>query len=110
MQTQQTYSPTRGERLASVGSVIIAFLTSQHALHMLLMIGLGGASMDAGAGLMTLYPTLRRAMLLMAVVMAGITAYLLVRHRPPLARRTINGLSIVLTLGLVIWSISQFGV
>ena len=109
MQTQQT-TPTRAERIASVGSVIVAFLAGQHALHMLLMLGLAGASMDAGMSFMTAYPTVRRVMLLMAVVMAGITAYLLVRHRPPLGRQVVNVLSIVLTVGIVIWSISQFGV
>lgn len=110
MQTQQTDTPTRGERLTSAGSVIVAFLASQHALHMLLMLGLGGASMGVGMSFMAAYPTLRRVMLLIAVVMAGVTAYLLVRHRPPLARRVMNVLSIALTLGLLIWSISQFGV
>jgi hypothetical protein len=110
MHTQQTYAPTRGERLTSVGSVIVAFLASQHSLHMLLMLGLSGASMGAGTSFVTAYPTLRRVMLLVALVMAGGTAYLLVRHRPPLARRVMNVLSIILTLGLFIWSISQFGV
>jgi len=89
--------------------MILAFLASQHSLHMLLMLGLGGASMGAGMSFMTTYPTVRRVMLLMAVVMAGVTAYLLVQHRPPVAQRVMNLLSIVLTLGLVIWSISQFG-
>jgi|GEM_PF-491191 len=110
MQTQQTYLPTRRERLTSVGSVIVAFLASQHSLHMLFMLGLAGTSMDAGMSFMTAYPTVRRVMLLMALVMAGVTAYLLVRHRPPLGRRVVNVLSIVLTVGIVIWSISQFGV
>ena len=107
MQTSQTYTLTRRERLASFGSVIVAFLASQHhSLHMLLMLGLGGAGMSV----MTTDPTVRRVMLLLSLVMAGVTAYLLVRHRPPLTRRIVNLLSIVLTLGLLIWSVSQFGV
>lgn len=107
MQATQTYTSTRRERFMAFGSVIVAFLASQHhALHTLLMLGLGGA----GTSFMTMYPMVRRAMLLVALVMAGVTAYLLVRHRPPLARRVMNVLSIVLTLGLLIWSISQFGV
>ena len=107
MQTKQMHPSTLGERLTSVGSVIVAFLASQHhSLHMLLMFGLGGA----GVGFMGADPTVRRVMLLVALVMAGVTAYLLVRHRPPLAQRVVNLVSIVLTLGLLIWSISQFGV
>lgn len=106
MQTQQIDASPRSERLSSVGSVIVAFLASQHhSLHMLLMFGLGGA----GMGLMTTDPTVRRVMLLVSLGMAGVTAYLLIRHRPPRARLVMNVLSIVLTLSLVVWSISQFG-
>ena len=107
MQISQTYTLTRRERLASFGSVIVAFLASQHhALHMLIMLGLGGTS----TGFMTAYPLIRRAMLLIALALAGVTAYRLVRHRPPLARRVVHLVSILLTLGLLVWSVSQFGV
>ena len=107
METTRTDVSTRRERLTSVGSVIVAFLASQHhSLHMLVMLGLGGAGMS----FMTAYPMLRRVMLIVALAMAGVTTYLLIRHRPPLAQRALNLISIVLTLGLLIWSISQFGV
>jgi hypothetical protein len=73
---------------------------------MLLMLGLGGT----GTSLMSTYPTIRRAMLSVALAMAGVTAYRLVRHQPPLGQRVVNVISIFVTLGLLIWSISQFGV
>ena len=59
---------------------------------------------------MTAYPLIRRAMLLVALALAGVTAYWLVRHRPPLAQRVVHLVSILLTLGLLVWSVSQFGV
>ncbi len=106
MHTQQTPTPTRLERLTASGSVLVAFVASQHhALHMLLGLGLGGA----GMGVMATSPLLRRAMLLVALALAAVTAYRLLRHRPPRPQYVINLLSIVLTLGLLVWSISQFG-
>lgn len=106
MHTRPTPPPTRLERLTASGSVLVAFVASQHhALHLLLMLGLGGAEM----GVMATSPTLRRAMLLVALALAVVTAYRLLRHRPPRPQYIINLLSIVLTLGLLGWSIGQFG-
>ena len=97
---------TRSERLISAGSVIAALLATQHhALHMLLMLGLGGAGMSSTA----MSPMLRRGMLLAALAMAAFTGYRLLRHPLPRHRRVLNLLSIVLTLGLLAWSIGQSG-
>ena len=107
MQAKQTDRQARSERITSAGSVVVAFLASQHhSLHMLLMLGLG----STGTFPMEAYPTIRRIMLLAALTMAGITAYRLVRHRPPLAPRVVNVISIVFTVGLLVWSVNQFGV
>jgi uncharacterized membrane protein len=86
--------------------VIAALLASQHhALHMLLMLGIGGA----GTSIMAMSPALRRSMLAFALTMAAITGYRLLRHPLPRRRRMINVLSIVITLGLVVWSLGQYG-
>ena len=105
-----TDASSRRERLASFGSVIVAFLASQRLLHVLRMLGLGEASNAAGVSFLTAYPTTHRVILLIVLVMAGVAASLPFRHRPPLAQGVINVLSIVVTFGLLLWSISQYGV
>jgi len=95
------------ERVLSIGAVVLAFLASQHhALHMLLLVvGLGGA----GASFMTTEPLLRRGMLLMSLVMVAVIAYQIRDRGRPRAFRIAGAISIVLTLGLVGWSITKFG-
>jgi hypothetical protein len=106
MQKQRSTPPVSIERLTSSGSVIVALLAGQHhALHLLLMFGLGGA----GMGVMGTSPTLRRAMLLVALALAAVTAYRLVRHHAPPYQRAVSLLSLILTLGLLAWSVVQFG-
>ena len=68
--------------------------------------GLGGA----GTGLMTAFPLLRRAMLLMSLLIAGGLAYRMRDAGCPRSMRILNGVSILLTIGIVMWSVTQFGV
>ena len=99
----------RGARgtLWSIASVVVAFLASQHhTLHMLLLtVGVGGA----GASFLTMFPTVRRLMLLLSLVMVGVTLYQHWRHRPPLAVRALGLVSAALTFGLLAWSIGTYG-
>ena len=107
--TAETTAAARGVRgtLWSVVSVVVAFLASQHhTLHMLLLtVGVGGA----GASFLTMFPTVRRLMLLLSLVMVGVTLYQHWRHRPPLAVRALGLVSAALTFGLLVWSIGTYG-
>ncbi len=95
------------EKILSIGAVVLAFLASQHhALHMLVLaFGMGGAS----TSLMTTAPLLRRAMLSMSLVMVAVMAYQMWRGKRGKALRILNAVSIVITLGLMAWSVKQFG-
>jgi hypothetical protein len=97
----------RKDRVLSISAVVLAFLASQHhTLHMLLLVfGLGGA----GASFMTTAPLLRRAMLLMSLAMVAVIAYQIRNPGRPRSFRIFGAISIALTLGLVGWSIMQFG-
>lgn len=94
--------------IASIGSVALAFLASQHhTLHMLLFsVGIG----SAGMGFMTMFPVVRRVMLLMSLAMLGVIIYQVRDPERPVSMRIMGGVSILLTLGLLIWSVMQFGV
>lgn len=95
------------EGLISVGAVVLAFLASQHhTLHMLLLtIGVGGA----GTSFITTFPLVRRAMLLMSLGMAAVIAWQVRDSKRPKSMRLMGGISILATLGLVVWSVLQFG-
>ena len=95
------------ERVLSIGAMVLAFVASQHhALHMLLFAaGVGGAS----ATLLTAVPLVRRAMLVMALVMVVVMIYQMRNAKRPKSVRLMNAVSIVVTLGLVAWSVMQFG-
>ena len=97
----------RKEGITSLGAVVLAFLASQHhSLHMLLFtIGFGGAGMS----FMTMFPMVRRVMILMSVAMVGVIVYQIRDPKRPIPMRIMGGVSILLTLGLLIWSITQFG-
>jgi hypothetical protein len=96
------------EGLTSVGAVVLAFLASQHhTLHMLLLtVGIGGAGMS----FMTMFPLVRRVMLLMSLAMVGVVVYQVRDPKRPNSVRIMGGVSILLTLGLLIWSVMQFGI
>lgn len=96
------------EGLTSVGAVVLAFLASQHhTLHMLLFtVGIGGAGMS----FMTMFPLVRRVMLLMSLAMVGLVVYQVRDPKRPNSMRIMGGMSILLTLGLLMWSVMQFGI
>lgn len=96
------------EGLTSVGAVVLAFLASQHhTLHMMLFaVGLGGAGMS----FMTMFPLVRRVMLLMSLTMVGMIVFQVRDPKRPIPMRVMGGVSILLTLGLLIWSVVQFGI
>ncbi len=100
---QQTAAISTG----SVGSVVLAFLASQH--HTLMMLMLGAGMGPAGMSLVTSFPMVRRLMLLVSLGIAGLTLYRATSGPRPAAMRAMAVISLVLTLGLVGWSISQFG-
>lgn len=93
--------------LTSVGSVVLALLASQHHnLHMLLFaFGMSAAGMS----FMTTFPMIRRVMLLMSLVMVGITLYQFSSPKRPASMRIMAALSVILTLGIMAWSVSEFG-
>ena len=96
------------EKLTSVSAVVLAFLASQHhTLHMLLLtVGIGGAGMS----FMTMFPLVRRVMLLMSLAMVAVIVYQVRDPKRPYSMRVMGGVSILLTLGLLIWSVMQFGI
>lgn len=98
----------RRESLTGAGSVLVAFLATQHHnLHMLLMtLGMG----SAGMGLMTNFPLIRRLMLVISLIMAVLTLYRLWRQPRPARMRLLGGLSAAFSLVLVLWSVYQFGI
>lgn len=97
----------RREWLFSIGAVVLAFLASQHHnLHMLLLsIGLGGA----GTSFITAVPLVRRAMLLVSLAIVAVIGYQMRDAKRPRSVRITGAISIILTLGLAVWSIMRFG-
>lgn len=97
----------RSEGITSFGAVFLAFLATQHHnLHMLLIaVGIGGA----GMGFMTMFPLVRQIMLLMSLAMVGLMVYRARDSRRPTSMRILNGVSVLVTLGLMGWTVSQFG-
>ena len=95
------------EGITSLGAVCLAFLASQHHnLHMLLVaVGIGGAGMS----FMNTFPVVRKVMLLMSLAMVGLMVYRAWDSKRPASMRVMNLVSVVLTLGLVAWSVSRFG-
>jgi hypothetical protein len=97
----------RKEGVTSFGAILLAFLATQHHnLHMFLFaIGMGGAGMS----FMAAFPVVRQIMLIMSLAMVGLMLYWARDSRRPTSMRIVNVVSIVVTLGLVGWSVSQFG-
>lgn len=95
------------EGLVSIGAAVLAFLATQHHnLHMLLLaLGLGGA----GVAFVQAYPGIRRGMLLLSLVMVVASVSTLRRTQMPSAARVLVSLFTALALGLVVWSLVQFG-
>lgn len=106
--SEESEKTTRKGKIAPFGAVLIAFLATQHHnLHMLLIaIGIGGAGMS----FMTMFPMVRRIMILMSLAMVGLMVYRALDSRRTTSMRITNVVSVVLTVGLVGWSVYQFGV
>jgi hypothetical protein len=100
-------APIGGGRVSSLAAVALAFLASQHHnLHMLLLtFGLGEAAMR----FMTAAPAVRDAMFGMSLAMVGVIAYQIRDSRRPASTRVMGVISILATLGLLAWSLAQFG-
>jgi len=100
-------APVGGGRLSSLAAVALAFIASQHHnLHMLLLtFGLGETAMQ----FMAAAPAVRDAMLAMSLAMVGVIAYQIRNSRRPAATRVMGAISIVVTLGLLAWSVARFG-
>jgi hypothetical protein len=94
--------------LTSVGPVVLAFLAGQHhTLHMLLLTFGAGT---AGMSFLTMYPAIRRAMLAASLGVTGLAAYRATRPGQPRSVRLMHAFSVALTLVLVGWSASEFGI
>jgi hypothetical protein len=91
--------------IASAVGVVLAFLASQHHnLHMLLLsLGLGGA----GGSLMQGFPGIRRAMLIVSLVI--VAASLVSLRRAGTGHRTLVVVSAVVTTALIAWSVLRIG-
>lgn len=108
---------TRLAKITGVGSIVVALLASQHhLLHMLILLAtLGAAGMSGMSGMtgmtgMTGYPPfVRQGMLLMSMVMVGVTIWQMRSRRSNRPLVVLGGASIALTLGLLVWSVTQYG-
>ena len=102
---------TRIAKLTGIGSVVVALLASQHhLLHMLiLLLTLGMAGMSGMNGMAGYPPFVREGMLVMSVAMVGVTAWQMRTWRHNRAMLALGGVSIALTLGLIVWSLTQYG-
>jgi hypothetical protein len=110
--TDERTAAVRGVRrtrevIASAGPVALAFVASQHhSLHMLLLtFGLG----TAGASFLTVYPAIRRSMLIVSLVVAAVLALQATRPGRARAMRLTQMLSVTTTLLLVGWSVIDSG-
>ena len=99
--------PRHLTQITAVGSILVAFLASQHHLiHMLILLIPFGS---AGMSFMSAFPLLRRGMLLMSLVMVGVTLWQMWRGRDHRSMMVLGGVSVALTVGLILWSVAQFG-
>ncbi len=96
-----------GAVLPSLAAWAFAVLAGQHhLLHLLLVsFGLGGA----GAGAMTTVPLVRRAMLLLALVLSAMTMVRLRRRPAARGARLVGAASILVTFGLIARSVILYG-
>ena len=108
---ERTEQPTRLAKLTGVGSIVVALLASQHhLLHMLILLAtLGMAGMSGMNGMAGCPPFVREGMLVMSVAMVGVTGWQMRTWRNNRSMLMLGAVSIVLTLGLIVWSITQYG-
>lgn len=94
-------------RIAAIGAPLLALLASQHHTIMMTLFafGMSGTAMS----FMTAVPWVRDAMLGMSLAMVVFIGWRIKDRRRPRAMRITGAVSIVATLALAAWSISQFG-
>jgi hypothetical protein len=97
-----------GGRLASIGAMVLALLATQHHTIMMLLLAFGLS--DAAMSFMTAAPIVRDVMLGMSFAMIFVIAWQIRNTRRHRSMRVLGAISIVVTLGLLVWSISRFGV
>ncbi len=59
---------------------------------------------------MAMFPMVRRVMLFMSLVMVGVIVTRVRDPKRPTSMRIMGGVSILLSLGLLIWPVMQFGI
>ena len=72
---------------------------------LLLSIGMGGAA----TSFITAVPLVRRVMLLLSLAMVAVIGYQMRDAGRPRSMRIMGAISIMVTLGLAVWSIMRFG-
>lgn len=65
---------------------------------------------SAGMSFMTMFPMVRRVMLLMSLAIVGVIVYQVLDSKRSTSMRIMGGVSILPTPGVLIWSVLQFGV
>jgi type II secretory pathway component PulM len=100
-------APVGGGRLSSLTAPALAFLASQHHNFMMLLLAFGLG--DAAMHVMTAAPRVREVMLGMSLAMVGVIAYQIRDAKRPASIRVIGVISILVTLGLLAWSLARFG-
>lgn len=93
--------------LLSAGSLVLAFLASQH--HTVMMVALAVGLGDAAMGPMTAEPAVRRVMLGISLAMAAVIAWRIRDPRRPRPMRVTGALAIIATLALAAWTVARFG-
>lgn len=96
----------RGAATSLVAIVLAVLATQHHNLHMLLI----GAGLGAAGMTLLSNPVVRHAMLAMSLVAVGVTIYQFWYHQRELPARILGSASVLVTLGLLAWSVGQFGV
>ncbi|HXI18285.1 MAG TPA: hypothetical protein VNM48_18120 [Chloroflexota bacterium] len=102
-----TSTRSAAEIAAAVIAPLMALLASQH--HLVHMVVIGAATGSAGMSLMAAYPSLRRMMLAISLILASLGLLRIWRSRSTFAAWLATGLSTVLTVALAAWSVGQFG-
>lgn len=72
---------------------------------LLFTLGVGSTGMT----FMTHWPMIRRLMIAMSLVTVGVTVYQLWRRQHPVQMRVLSGVSVGLSLVLILWSVYKFG-
>jgi hypothetical protein len=94
-------------RIAAIAAPLLAFLASQHHTIMMTLFAFGMS--NTAMSFMTAVPWVRDAMLGMSLAMVVFIGWRIKDRRRPRSMRVTGAVSIVATLALAAWSISQFG-